>query len=71
MLRVDGDNKEDGSEDEAELQVSPRGHYLTHSSAEIMVRMDPFLRGVFRESDHDLLLVLDSEHFTRNKDAIN
>ena len=37
-----------------------------------MVRMDPVLRGgVFYASDYDLLLVLDSHHFTRNRDALD
>lgn len=69
MLRVDGDH-EDDDEDPA-LQISePSKHYLTHSSAEIMIRMDPPLKS-WHSTDYDLLLVLDSEHFNRNQEALD
>ena len=40
-------------------------------SAEIMVRMDPPLRGLFHNSDYDLLLVVDKEHFNKNQAALD
>ena len=40
-------------------------------SAEIMVRMDPPLRGLFHNSDYDLLLVIDKEHFEKNQEALD
>ena len=37
-----------------------------------MVRMDPPLKGgLFYASDYDLLLVLDSQHFTKNEEALD
>ena len=33
--------------------------------------MNPPLKGLFRDSDYDLLLVLDSEHFQRNTEALD
>ena len=45
-------------------------HYHTHHATEIFVRMDQPLRGLFSNSDHDLLLVLDAEHMQKNLDAL-
>ena len=53
------------------LEISSKKHYQTHQAAEIMVRMDPRMRGIFFSSDYDLLLVLDSEHFTRNREILD
>ena len=70
MLRVDGDHYDD--DDDPVLQInSDKKHYHTHSSAEIFIRMDPAMRGVFYSSDYDLLLTLDSEHFLKNRDALD
>jgi len=35
-----------------------------------MIRMETPLRGHFVDSDYDLLLVLDSEHFEKNQDEL-
>lgn len=64
VLRVDGDHSD--GDDDPDLLINEKRHYRTHSSAEILVRMDPPLRGLFFSSDYDLLLVLDSEHFLKN-----
>ena len=71
VLRVDGDH-EDQDEDPV-LQINgDKDHYQTHNSAEIMIRMDPPLKGgVFYSSDYDLLLVMDSEHFMKNREALD
>ena len=68
VVRVDGDHTED-NDDDPDYETFQK-HYQTHSTAEIFIRMDQPLRGMFYNSDYDLLLVLDSEHFTRNLDVL-
>ena len=69
VLRVDGDHYDD--DEDPVLQIDNEKHYHTHSSAEIFIRMDPAMRGIFYSSDYDLLLTLDSEHFLKNRDALD
>lgn len=70
VMRVDGDHMESDDADEAlDIQASQK-HYMTHKAAEIMIRMETPIRGYFVDSDYDLLLVLDSEHFERNQDIL-
>lgn len=69
VLRVDGDHADD--EDDPDLLINDKKHYRTHNAAEILVRMDPALKGLFFSSDYDLLLVLDSEHFLKNQDSLD
>lgn len=70
VMRVDGDHREDDDID-SDLQIGDAKHYYSHASAEVFVRMNPPLKGLFRDSDYDLLLVLDSEHFQRNTEALD
>ena len=71
VMRVDGDHLDEDDLD-AELQITePIKHYQTHNAAEVFVRMDYPLKGLFKESDYDLLLVLDKEHFQKNQDALD
>ena len=70
VLRVDGDHLEDLSYD-SQTEISTKKHYKAHRAAEIMIRMEPPLRGLFFSSDYDLLVVLDADHFERNKDALD
>jgi len=66
VLRVDGNHHDE--DDEPELQIDEKKHYFTHGAAEILMRMDPPMKGLFFSSDYDILLVLDSEHFIKNQD---
>lgn len=66
---MDGDHYDD--DEDSVLQIDEKKHYHTHSSAEIMIRMDPALRGLFYSSDYDLLLTLDSDHFISNQEALD
>lgn len=63
-MRVDGDHA--GEDNDMDLEISKQSHYRTHSAAEIFIRMDKPMSGLFIDSDYDLLLVLDSEHFEKN-----
>ena len=70
VMRVDGDHMEsDDAGESLDIEHDQR-HYQTHSAAEIMIRMEAPLRGHFADSDYDLLLVLDSEHFEKYQDVL-
>ena len=69
VLRVDGDHYD--TDEDPVLQIDNKKHYHTHSSAEIFIRRDPAIRGVFYSSDYDLLLTLDAEHFVKNSEALD
>ena len=59
----------DDADEALDIEASQK-HYMTHKAAEIMIRMETPIRGYFADSDYDLLLVLDSEHFEKNQDIL-
>ena len=70
VMRVDGDHMDSDDADEALDIEATQKHYMTHKAAEVMIRMETPIRGYFADSDYDLLLVLDSEHFEKNQDIL-
>ena len=73
VLRVDGNSQEDYPDVKDDAIWSDDSNWTSTStlinsaaSAEILVRMNPPLQGLYSGADHDLELTFDEEHFTKN-----
>ena len=77
MLRVDGDSTENYEDVKDAIWADDSNWKSTSTlinsaaSAEILVRMNPPLQGLYSGADHDLELIFDEDHFTKFQQTLD